>query len=91
MMVLSFDTSEFEQLLRKCIRDEMKSSQPDVLRPVEPAFLSKKQAAAKMGCSTNTIDRKARSGELERHYIGSKAFFKTEQVLALAKPALSIS
>lgn len=55
--------------------------------PGEAEFLTKKQAAQKLGCSTSTIDNAARAGKLTRHYIGKGVRFRLEEVLALAKPA----
>lgn len=49
-------------------------------------FLTKKQAARKLNCSTSTIDNYARAGSLTRHYLGRTVRFKLEEVLALVQP-----
>lgn len=48
-------------------------------------FLTKKQAAKKLSCSTSTIDNYARAGKLTRHYLGRVVRFKEEEVLDLVK------
>ncbi len=64
-------------------------------REVEPgeagsAFVSKRQAAALLDCSTSTIGNYARAGKLKRHYIGGKSVrFDRNEVLALAERTTS--
>jgi excisionase family DNA binding protein len=52
-----------------------------------PIFLTKRQAAAKLGVSTSTVDNAARAGRLTRHYVGKAVRFRAEEVEALAAPA----
>lgn len=49
------------------------------------AFISKKQAARLLSCSTSTIDNYARANHLTRHYIGKAVRFDRQEVLGLAK------
>lgn len=49
------------------------------------AFVSKRQAARLLSCSTGTIDNHARAGSLTRHYIGKAVRFDRQEVLSLAK------
>lgn len=83
---LLFDTA------KAAVKAALKEAQPAREEPPspgpgEPTFLTKRQAARKLGCSTSTIDNAARAGKLTRHYLGKTVRFKLEEVLALAKPA----
>ena len=92
----AFNRQEFENLLfdvaKAAAKAALKEAQPvreesNSPDPGEPTFLTKRQAAQKLGCSTSTIDNAARAGKLTRHYLGKTVRFKLEEVLALAKPA----
>src|SRR5690349_3176284 len=63
----------------------------DVPAAAGQAFVSKKQAAQLLSCSTSTIDNHARNGKLTRHYVGQKSVrFDRLQVLELAKKHTNI-
>jgi len=91
----AFDRNEFQQLLfdtaKMAVRAALMEYEPRPAKPeggpAENKFLTKKQAAQKLGCSTSTIDNAARAGKLERHYVGRSVRFRLEEVLALAQPA----
>jgi excisionase family DNA binding protein len=47
-------------------------------------FVTKKEAAELLKCSTSTIDNYRRAGKLTRYHLGKSVKFKKEDVLALA-------
>ena len=92
LLVTTLTRQDLEALVIDCVKVVMKNHQPAGVEPPipgpgEPEFLTKRQAAQKLGCSTSTIDNAARAGKLTRHYIGKTVRFRLEEVLALAQPA----
>lgn len=92
----AFNRQEFENLLfdvaKAAAKAALRETQPAREEPFSPGpgnpeFLTKRQAAQKLGCSTSTIDNAARAGKLTRHYLGKTVRFRLEEVLALAQPA----
>ncbi len=92
MIVTTLTRQDLEALVIDCMKVVIKANQPAREEPPcpgpgQPEFLTKRQAAQKLGCSTSTIDNAARAGKLTRHYIGKTVRFRQEEVLALAQPA----
>ncbi|MCB0565400.1 MAG: helix-turn-helix domain-containing protein [Phaeodactylibacter sp.] len=92
VVVTTLTRQDLEALVIDCMKVVIKNHQPAGEEapspgPGEPEFLTKRQAARKLGCSTSTIDNAARAGKLTRHYLGKTVRFRLEEVLALAKPA----
>ena len=82
---LMFDVAK--AAVKAALKENLPQQEPERPGPGEAQFLTKKQAAQKLGCSPSTIDNHARAGRLTRHYLGKKVVFKLEEVLALPKPA----
>ena len=83
---------DLEALVIDCVQVCLKRHAAQQPAPREPepgqagqAFVSKKQAARLLSCSSSTIDNHARAGHLTRHYVGKAVRFDRQQVLALAR------
>lgn len=91
LFVTTMTKADIEGLFIDCMKAVIKNHLPNP-KPLpappkkEANFVTKKQAAQQLNCSTSTIDNYARAGRLTRHYIGRTVRFKLEEVLALAKP-----
>lgn len=92
-LILSMTRRELETLVIECVGACLKNATPpprhtgNELPPGEAgsAFVSKRQAARLLSCSTGTIDNHARAGSLTRHYVGKAVRFDRQEVLSLAK------
>ena len=90
MLLVSVSREELHTLLVDTVSsvfrrlDTIESSKTE--QPPSPdQYLSKKEAAELLSCSTSTIDNHARAGRLTRYYVGKIVRFRRDEVLALAQ------
>lgn len=87
---------DLEALVIDCVQVCLKrhAAQQPVRRgdepgPAMPPYVSKREAARLLMCSTSSIDNYARAGKLQRCYVGKSVKFNRQAVLDLAQPHLS--
>ena len=87
LFVTTMSRQDIESLIIDCMKVVIKHHLPkqeSLLLKESELFLTKKQAAKKLNCSTSTIDNYARAGKVMRYYLGKTVRFKLDEVLALA-------
>lgn len=89
MILTSLSEKEIKTLVLDCLKQALKhhyvQSRHD--QKDRDLFLTKREAARLLSCSTSTIDNYARAGKLTRNYLGKTVRFRREEVLKLTEPS----
>ncbi len=88
IVLMSVPKDELKVLIMEAVNTCLKFHKPQPTQQSDTTadhadFLTKKQAAKLLACSSSTIDNYARAGKLSRNYIGKTVRFKRVEVLEL--------
>ena len=91
-MIVTMTKSELEAILEDKIRYAFLNYMPDFSQNMQDSsedkseFVTKREVAKMLSCSTSTVDNYRRAGQLKPYYLGQKyksVRFKRAEVLAL--------
>ncbi len=88
IVLVSIPVDDLHNLIAEAVATGLKFHKPQPTQQTDNTvgdaeFLTKKQAAKLLACSTSTIDNYARAQKLSRNYIGKTVRFKRAEVLEL--------